>query len=141
MDAPTEAWRPDADFLEEDCLHSCLPGPTDEYVRLLYNLVLAMRDTTNAAHGTTSAAYPPQRHRRFFEDSLSSWLHGAGAEHLEPCADAGGPDCAYLSAAQGLTHCAPWSALPTKDEKGRPFKGLHQRSAQRTKKQSQRASS
>lgn len=105
--------QPDADYWEEDCLHTCLPGPIDEYVRLLYNLV----DTRPRA---SEGALAPSRRRRFFEGNLSRWLYAEGAEQLEPCADASNPACAFLSEAQGLAHCAPWTTLPA-TVKGRAF--------------------
>ena len=105
---------PDADYLEEDCLHTCLPGPVDEYVRLLYNL---LRSRTFAARSpstlNTSAIRIGQLdRRRFFGNNFSSWMYTQGAEPLEPCADTSDQRCAFLSAEQGLAHCAPWSAYP-----------------------------
>ena len=105
---------PDADYLEEDCLHTCLPGPVDEYVRLLYNM---LRSHTFGARSpntfNTSAVRIGQLgRRRFFAKNLSSWLYTEGAEHLEPCADANDRKCAFLSSEQGLAHCAPWTAHP-----------------------------
>jgi hypothetical protein len=104
----------DADYREEDCLHTCLPGPVDEYVRLLYNLLRARaapgRANASAAlqpRGTTSGG-----ERRFFAQNRSAWLYTTGAESLEPCGDASSPQCAFLSPEQGLTHCAPWTGYP-----------------------------
>ena len=109
---------PDADYLEEDCLHTCLPGPVDEYVRLLYNLLRSRTftarrpNTYNTSANRIGQLDRPQRRGRFFASNLSSWLYTHGAEKLEPCTDASDQRCAFLTAEQGLAHCAPWSAYP-----------------------------
>ena len=102
-----------ADYWEEDCLHTCLPGPVDEYVRLLFNLLPGRATRTAVARGGNGNG-------RFFGKNLSSWLYTEGAENLEPCANASNPACAFMTPEQGLTHCAPWAALPTA-LKGRAF--------------------
>ena len=103
---------PDADYLEEDCLHTCLPGPVDEYVRLLYNLLRSRTFGARSPSTFNTSAIGQLDRRRFFAKNLSSWLYTQGAENLEPCADASNQRCAFLSAEQGLAHCAPWSAYP-----------------------------
>ena len=103
---------PDADYLEEDCLHTCLPGPVDEYVRLLYNLLRSRTFGARSPSTFNTSAIGQLDRRRFFAKNLSSWLYTQGAENLEPCADASNQKCAFLSAEQGLAHCAPWSAYP-----------------------------
>lgn len=104
---------PAADYWEEDCLHTCLPGPVDEYVRLLFNLLPGRATRTALAHGGSGGG-------RFFGKNLSTWLYTEGAENLEPCANASSPACAFLTPEQGLTHCAPWTLLPT-SLKGRAY--------------------
>ena len=106
---------PDADYLEEDCLHSCLPGPVDEYVRLLYNLLRNRNFAARSPSTSNASAFRTSqfRDRRFFAKNLSSWLYTEGAERLESCADVNDPRCAFLSSEQGLAHCAPWSAFPS----------------------------
>lgn len=102
-----------ADYLEEDCLHTCLPGPVDEYVRLLFNLLLGRASRAALAGGGGSGQ------RRFFSKNLSSWLYTEGAENMEQCANASNPACAFLSPEQGLTHCAPRAGRRSHPSRGR----------------------
>lgn len=64
-----------------DCLHSCMPGPVDTWVRLVYNLLLSQGGRWADA---------PSAGRRFFAADRQAWLERRGtAERLErelPCA-------------------------------------------------------
>jgi hypothetical protein len=45
-----------AGALDEDCLHSCLPGPVDTYARLLLELLRAKRALVERSHGADPTA-------------------------------------------------------------------------------------
>ncbi|KAL1527322.1 hypothetical protein AB1Y20_015993 [Prymnesium parvum] len=50
---------------EEDCLHSCLPGPVDTWTRLLLNLITQRRAAMREGSALTG--------RRFFQASEEAW--------------------------------------------------------------------
>ena len=68
----------------EDCLHSCLPGPVDQWSRLLFNLVDVM---TLRSLPPDSQAEVPLKHVNatgFFHADEDAWLHTRGMQtHLE----------------------------------------------------------
>ena len=85
---------------DEDCLHSCMPGPVDTWSRLLYNLMRSWRDAADAG----AAAEPPAARggRGFFSMPRDTWLGSRGASTaLEQCHGRRGPGaCVEASVAK-----------------------------------------
>ena len=92
--APLSIRRPDgmmAHYISTyDCLHSCLPGVTDTWSTLLFNLVssTSSRLLTNGRSGGKSPS-------KVFDLSLEDWLaSGAARSRLEMCTKA---ECAVAT--------------------------------------------
>ena len=117
--APLSIRRPDgmmAHYISTyDCLHSCLPGVTDTWSKLLFNLVSSVAEKL-LTHGRKGGKSPS----RTFELSLEEWLaSGAARNRLETCRSA--------AAAPGApSECAIATPLLT-DQDWWPFRNFVKR--------------
>ena len=75
-DAAMARYMPNAGALDEDCLHFCMPGPVDTWVRLLHNLWSrpSMRAALDASGGRG-------RPGPFFALNTTRWLGERSAGH------------------------------------------------------------